>query len=604
MQKKVLITASLLVFISITVPVLAEITAVPSYAGDFNLDGMVDTADLCRFSDSWLQCPSDPNMDIAPSPGDGMVNLLDFACFSRNYPENSALPAAQAGMQYALEILADVPTFKTYLSYVTDSQADTIWSNLCGYLQSKQPGGQGVPDPTVFDDEHGTGSRITTLPVPCGIGDVRFALCFYRYDADPRTIWIEVTGFNDVFNRQITAQTTIQKEEDILSYGIVSRGRLWITGDTAVSGDIYSSWDNPSMAPFNTTGDSVVLGTINTVIARDTMEGHGYQLETLDDSGHAMFEYGMDVFDAEGNRVTDSYGTMDDSGCLVDTSGNPVYDLYGNRVPVDYANRICSSGDEVQGYHRGINYDVQKNGIDSYLDINSYNTDSYRDRVMNNGNGDIPVSPVIVEEYFPHGPDGYDDYMTGARTVQRHVYENMTFSAVRLPDNRNALFKNCTFENVLYIDCYKSTSAYYNNVRFEDCTFHGVIVTDTPDKLKWYYNTLYFTGSSDFNNLSGIQEAIILAPHFNIELGEMGIYNGVSETTGRGTIIGGIVDIRGDALICGTVISMCDTSQWINGYVTNIGEPDSGNMGTIQIRPVGQGETSIVIIPLHIDEAG
>ena len=61
-----------------------------------------------------------------------------------------------------------------------------------------------------------------------------------------------------------------------------------------------------------------------------------------------------------------------------------------------------------------------------------------------------------------------------------------------------------------------------------------------------------------------------------------------------GAIIGGIVDIRGNAQIHGTIISMCDTTQWSSGYVTNIGATlddggsetaDLGEIGTINITP-------------------
>ena len=509
---------------------------------------------------------------------------------SNNHHEsNCSLSAAQSGLEYAKYMAFHTGSIDVVLDYTAykdgdfTSQADVIWDTLAANEQ------------ITATDTDGEGlDYIETGDISYGLSGETFKVRFTRQDTN--TIKVTCTGKRGGIQRVIGMEFNVAKEDDeILNYGLVGRGRIWLAGDTTIYGDIYSSWDNPTVSPFNMTDDSSVLGTINTVLSKDTVDSRSWDLETTDSDDNAMFGYGVDVYDAEGNPVTDSYGTADEEGYLVDTSGNPVYDVDGNPVPVDYSNRIISSDDEIQGYHENVNYDVAKNNIDTYLDIDSYDTDLYKDRVMNSGNGDIPASSTVVTEYFPHGPDGYDDYKSGSRTVYRQVYENMTFSDVRLPDNRNALFKNCTFENVLYIDCYKSTSSYYNNVRFEDCNFNGVIVTDTPDELKWQYNALYFTGSANFNNTSDIQEATILAPHFNVNLGDAN--NGEVESDENvitGAVVGGIVDIRGNAQIYGTVISMCDTSNWTSGYVTNIGATlnDGGSettsiedIGTIEITP-------------------
>ena len=55
-----------------------------------------------------------------------------------------------------------------------------------------------------------------------------------------------------------------------------------------------------------------------------------------------------------------------------------------------------------------------------------------------------------------------------------------------------------------------------------------------------------------------------------------------------GAIVGGIVDVRGNAQIYGTIISMCDTSQWTSGYVTNIGATlDDGGSETTELGDIG-----------------
>ena len=501
---------------------------------------------------------------------------------------NHALNAALSGLEYAKYLAAGasinvVLDYDEYNNEDYSTQADTVWNNLA------------ANDNLTADVDEGGLSYLETGDVAYSNTGTTFRVRFTRQDTN--TIKVTCTGANSGIQRSIAMTFNIEKEGNkILNYGLVGNGRMWVTGDTTIHGDIYSSWDNTSVSPFNVTSDSTVLGTVNTVLSKDTIDDASWDLETTDSDDNAMFDYGVDVYDAAGNPVS-GYGTADENGYLVDTSGDPVYDIDGNRVPVDYANRVVSSDDEIQGYHEGIYYDVDTDSeksliideISSYLDINNYNTEDYKDRVINYGNGNIPASETVVTEYFPHGPDGYDDYKSGARTVHRQVYENMTFSDVCLPNNRNALFRNCIFENVLYIDCSQSTSTYYNNVRFEDCNFNGVIVTDTPDELKWQYNALYFTGSANFNNTSDIQEATILAPHFNVNLGDAN--NGEVESDEnviKGLVVGGIVDIRGNAEIVGTVISMCDTSQWTSGYVTNIGATlNDGGSETTSIEDIG-----------------
>jgi hypothetical protein len=264
-------------------------------------------------------------------------------------------------------------------------------------------------------------------------------------------------------------------------------------------------------------------------------------------------------------------------------------DQYGHPIGTVYEDRYYSEGDEVKAYHEGINYGQSDSGMPG-LSIGDYNTDMYIDglnEISSCPSGDREV------EYFPHAAGNYNyprdgtPYRTSNLKLTRHVYENTTFSNVMLPSNRNALFRNCTFEEVLYIDCNKNANSYYNNVRFENCTFNGVIVTDVPQSLKWKQNCLYFTGEATFENTSSIPEATILAPHFNVNLGNTNPEQNENNVL-TGAIIGGIVDVRGNAQIYGTIISMCDTSQWSSGYVTNIGATlDDGGSETTELGDIG-----------------
>jgi hypothetical protein len=475
----------------------------------------------------------------------------------------SALAAAESALDCGKYVVAEtVPLLpSTPLNFVSVAEADLAWSTLCARVQAQ---------PWVNGQAQENSSTIITPLTPFGSPTASFRLRFLREGT--HTVKVEGLGSDGPVTRTVAMELNIAKDTQVLEYALASRGRVWITGDSTIHGSIYSDWDRPDLAPFNLTSDSVVEGTVNTVMT----------LQEIQDEGAFQFE-------------------------TLDANGNPVFDEYGNR--------IVSPEDEIQGYHEGINYGQQQMNMPG-MDVSHYGTDEYKNYVLGiEGNGNIPSSDTIVTEYFPHTAGDYTYPRDGSpsntwnRRLDRHVYQDQTFYNVRLPDNYNALFRNCTFEGVLYIDCYKSGSDKYNNVRFQDCEFNGVIVTDVPERFKWQHNCLYFTGEAAFNNTTDIQEATILAPHFNVNLGNTNPEQSDNNVL-TGAIIGGIVDVRGNARIDGTIISMCDTTRWSSGYVTNIGATlndggsettELGDIGVIEITPdqdkkLPSGITSPIVI--------
>jgi len=454
---------------------------------------------------------------------------------------NSALSAAESALECGRFIVANTPLPSTPINIVTTAQADQVWSLLCEQVQAQ---------PWVAGEAQQTESEIITPAVSFGAANASFQVRFYREDT--HTIKLEGIGTDGQVEKQVSIDMDITKDNEVLNYAIASRGRMWLTGDTTIHGDVFSSWDRPEISPYNMTSDSAILGTINTVLELEQIDEQSYQLETLNEDGYP-----------------------------IDANGDP--------LGTNYEDRYHSPYDEIQAYHEGINYGQPYEDIPG-MDISDYDTDGYNDGLTN-----IPSCPTELREveYFPHAAGNYNYPRDGTpshtsnRKLTRYVYENQTFSNARLPDNYNALFRNCTFENVLYVDCYKSGSTGYNNVRFENCDFKGVIVTDVPQAFKWQNNCLYFTGEASFNNNSDIQEATILAPHFNVNLGNTNPEQNDNNVL-TGAIVGGIVDIRGNAQIYGTIISMCDTTQWSSGYVTNIGATlDDGGSETTELGDIG-----------------
>ena len=479
---------------------------------------------------------------------------LHLQCVHNDTRAHDARFAAESGLECAKYLVRAVPLDSSGYNYITDEQANKVWTDLLAYLQTQALDGRTVPAAARFQDDRGSGDRIQLAAMDLGDPQVRFSLCFYRYDDDLLTLKVRSVGLADQVSRTLGMDLEITKDSEVLDYAIASRGRMWLTGDTLVHGDIFSAWNRASVAPFTMTSDSAVRGTINTVLTRAQMAAYHYQLETLNGDGLPV-------------------------------------DAYGNPLDANYEDRYYSETDLIQGYHEGIHYG-QTAGSMPGMSISDYHTDCY-----NQGLADIPTCPTADREveYFPHAAGHYNlprdgtTWSTSNLKLTRHVYEDQTLTNVRVPDGRNALFRDCTFEGILYIDCSetRTSTSYCNNVRFENCTFNGVIVTAVPRSFQWMYNCLYFTGSAEFDNQSAVQEATILAPHFNVNLGNTNPEQSDNNVL-TGAIVGGIVDVRGNAQINGTIISMCDTSAWTSGYVTNIGATlDDGGSETTELGDVG-----------------
>ena len=468
---------------------------------------------------------------------------------SNQHKVNNALHAAQSGLECAKYLVGTVTLPRTNVNLVTTAQANTVWSNLVSYAQTTRLDNKTVPGAQRFTDSGGSGDELITPQMDFGSPAVAFSIRFYRYDSDPRTIKMQSVGTNESVTRRVAMDMDVTKDREVLEYAIAGRGRMWLTGDTTIHGNLFSTWDVARISPFNTTSDTTVEGTISTVRTLDEIDADTYQLETLD------------------------------------TNDLPL-DVNGAPLGQNYADRYYGPSDEIQGYHEGINYGQPYNDMPG-LDISDYNTDLYKP-----GLTAIPACPTAqqVTEYFPHAAGNYSlPRPGGATSFVRHVYENQTFSNAILPANRHALFRNCTFQDVLYVDSSKTSTSksYTNNVRFENCVFNGVLVTNVPQSFNWVNNCLYFTGAAAFNNQSSIPEATILAPHFNVNLGNTNPAQNDNNVL-TGAIVGGIVDVRGNAQIYGTIISMCDTSRWTSGYVTNIGATlNDGGSETVELGDVG-----------------
>jgi Tfp pilus assembly protein PilX len=493
---------------------------------------------------------------------------------------NNAFNAALSGLDCARYLLVkafnaykSAPAYtnsKTVANTISTTEANTLWNNiytqLCTQItMASNLGGTLNPTPT-NNSTTGVG-QITISGVQYQNSGKTFTIK-YSHAAGDTNIYITCTGTDGVISRTAKTSVAIAKDATTLKYGVAGHGRVWLAGNTTIHGDIYSSYakytyntdgsiksisnTTANFAPFEIEANSTVEGTLNTVLTQAQVAA---------------------------------------------TSDNTA---------------------ELLGTYNGINYGTSATDF-AGLSISDYDTSSYKSAIPTttvspgtvSGNSVIQnctlskSSATTVTEYFPHASGSYTTKSSSSSlTLKRYKYSSKTFSNVTVSAGENALFDGCTFNGVLYVNCNTSGPTYtnsstFNNVRFNNCTFNGTIITNVPTSLTtnwWMANCLYFTGTATFQNKSGIEEATILAPNFNVNLGNTDAGKSNNNTL-TGVVIGGIVDVRGNANIEGTIISMADTSSYTSGYVSNIGATlADGGSETTSIDDIG----TIGITP-HID---
>jgi hypothetical protein len=205
------------------------------------------------------------------------------------------------------------------------------------------------------------------------------------------------------------------------------------------------------------------------------------------------------------------------------------------------------------------------------------------------------ANATAVTERTPLGSTSYQ------ATFARPVFRNMTFRNVIIPKGLNALFDNCTFEGVTFVeterDILKSTgmvstapgdgmswaqrkvagdnfskdkvllgtgqtpatgqtttqgSQKGNNLRFNDCTFKGPLAGNYATAYTHFANSWEFTGKTLFDNQVD-QTATIVSPQVNIE---MGSFTDPSQAPSKliGVVVAGNIDIRGYSDVDGSII--------------------------------------------------
>ncbi len=182
-----------------------------------------------------------------------------------------------------------------------------------------------------------------------------------------------------------------------------------------------------------------------------------------------------------------------------------------------------------------------------------------------------------IKEPIPYGSSNPQAY------VERPVFSNINFRNCIIERGTNALFVNCTFDGVTFVDGSSNLkSGDYNNgnsLRFESCTFTGPIAqgdinggsnrgkappTFTHNNNKWEFtgDTVFdsdkpsLDGTTDTPALKEIkQQATIMAPQTSIDIGSF-TNPGEARLRLRGVVVAGCIDIRGVAEVDGSIIAL------------------------------------------------
>lgn len=233
---------------------------------------------------------------------------------------------------------------------------------------------------------------------------------------------------------------------------------------------------------------------------------------------------------------------------------------------------------------------------------------NFRDRTGTNAGASTKTSTLIAnktlaltdanggnsQERTPYGSVSYQ------ATYRRPVFRNMTLRNVVIPKGLNALFDNCTFEGVTFVegqrDITKSTGAVTtnkddgmswaqrkisgdnfskdkvlissgtassgqsitqgskngNNLRFNNCNFKGPIAGNYATAYTHFANSWEFTGATLFDNQVDAT-ATIVSPQVNIEMGSFTNPEAAPSTL-IGVVVAGNIDIRGTSVVDGSII--------------------------------------------------
>jgi len=258
-----------------------------------------------------------------------------------------------------------------------------------------------------------------------------------------------------------------------------------------------------------------------------------------------------------------------------------------------------------------------------YVSVANFKSAYRNGQTLQNNGKNYTTPQYTVTESVPYGvQSGWQ------ATYSRPVFKNVTFKNVKIPAGLNAVFINCKFQDITYVDLVTNvtkngstttdrndgmdwskrmksgytfdankpltadTSQGYvdgNNTRFMDCTFEGVLVAATTSAYTHFSNEFQINGMAIFNNTFD-PKCTILAANTNIDLGSY-TRPASQDSVLKGVVVAGNIDIRAKATVDGSIIVPGDgsgntTLGWFG--MTDSAESDgampAGGYGRLYIR--------------------
>ncbi len=268
------------------------------------------------------------------------------------------------------------------------------------------------------------------------------------------------------------------------------------------------------------------------------------------------------------------------------------------------------------GYHDNSNNWVKVNRDDTHAPIGRYTSDSRGYIKMGDAYVTDPCANPEADAKIVFEPWSRYLHLWRAYYADYNGADNPKFKNLHIPKGSHAHFKNCTFTGITYVETDEDTSltdssrySQYNSLRkdasigsgagstntqacnnviFEDCTFEGPIISGVPKHMRFQDNAVQFVGKTVFD-ASAIREELrgttIMMPNYNVNIGDFDQTVTGCESEIVGILVGGIVDIRDNAVLNGTLINMTSLdhlsdSQVSGGWGSNIGNYEGSTSET------------------------
>ena len=526
---------------------------------------------------------------------------------------------------------------------------------------------------------------------------------------DARWVRVTVTAGDGPIGSRIFRSVTIDfKIEKKIRFALLSKSRIMIGRNVMIDGPIGSSFMETNLAnghPIQMESDFRGLDATldanldlfrNTLVTNDADGDNRINLASAAETDQIVnpgqFDYNQDGyidgydffladFDSNGDLKV-SLAELDPASSdvsrqqlmkLIDTFGNPNRQGYNDGF-IDEYDRYAKIRGEVyitadkQGWENGaadpdgpggaagayqdyfqgpiapdfgkppLTFDADTDAVQQF-EPSDFNVASFRAMATGNFAAQAGAPSGNVTEQVPYGAAHPYEY------YDRPVYDGITFDNVLIPKGTNALFRNCTFVGVTYVDTevdnvdpnfnyagmqeadgtlkhpdrtafvqgveIADTKTVSNNIRFDNCTFNGSVVTQSPNEYTHVRNKLSFTGTTRFilqspltsDEIKLFKRSTLLAPHFSVEMGTFIAPEDAQETIElSGTIVAGLIDLRGQVKIVGTLLTtfnpvsntgpvLGDTSPQFNttlGYFSSASgdmesEIPASGLGVIQV---------------------